>query len=217
MRSCRRSQDGSDDLHKLLPLDPTRRQSLDALLREPIDTLPGATPRGGLIFPSAGNQPRPFQTVEGRVQRSFLQPQRPASGLGQAPQDLEAVCVALFEGRQGHRLQVPPECITADGFHAFYLDYLSRTGKRWWREIRRNGFSRRVVPKSTGRGQRRAGCGGRIPSSPRSRSVNTNPSPRNRIATNVARSHDLLTSRSGIVRLRKVDPVVNRRRERESS
>src|SRR5262249_49443676 len=117
-----------------------------ARLRKAVHALPGAAPRGRLVLPRARDEPGLLKPVERRVQRPFLELQRPAPGLGQAAQDLEPVRLALLERRQGHRLQVPPERITADRFHPIYLVCLNRFVKRWPPFTRWKGLTARYPP-----------------------------------------------------------------------
>src|SRR4051812_30630372 len=103
-----------------MPLRPPRLQALRALPCEAVHALPGAASWDRLVFPRTCDEPGLFKPVKGRIQRPFFEPKRAAAGLRQAAKDLESVRLALFERRQGHRLQMSPKRITGDVFHAIY-------------------------------------------------------------------------------------------------
>src|SRR5262245_4866367 len=106
------------------PLRPPLRQPAASLARQSID----APPRTGLIgslLPGAFHQARFFQAIKTWIERPFLEPQRPAAGVFQAPPDLEPVRLAVFEDREGHGRQMSAQRIAADGFHAISLDRLN--------------------------------------------------------------------------------------------
>src|SRR5688572_22586565 len=75
----------------------------------------------GARLPGALDEPRLLQTIEGWVQGTLLQAKGAATSLLQAFEYFEAVGLALFQGCQGHRLQVPPEGIATNRFHVFSL------------------------------------------------------------------------------------------------
>ena len=65
-----------------------------------------------------------FKAVEGRIQRSLLEPQQTAARFLQPAQDLQAMRLAPFECGEDHCLKMAAQFVAADRFHAIILDRL---------------------------------------------------------------------------------------------
>src|SRR5262249_51179873 len=119
------SQNAADDVDKLLPLGAALAQPARALAGDMVNAAARPLVSGCPLLPGAADQARPFEPIKSRVERAFLEPQRPRAGVFQAPPDLKAVRRAAFEGGEHHGLKMAAERVAADRFHAVYLDRLN--------------------------------------------------------------------------------------------
>ena len=119
------SQDGGDDRGKMLPLAPGRDQRPPSLGRQAVDPPPGPAPLGGLIVPLGGDQPPALQTVKRRIDRALLKRQGSRRSGIEPAADVPAMRRAVLKHGQNQALEMPPQLVSADGFHTQYLDRLS--------------------------------------------------------------------------------------------
>ena len=109
----------------MLPLAPGRDQRPPSLGRQAVDPPPGPASLGRLIVPLGGDQPPALQTVKRRINRALLERQGSAARGIEPAADVPAMRRAVLKHGQNQALEMPPQLVSADGFHTQYLDRLS--------------------------------------------------------------------------------------------